>query len=137
MFARVPVEHLCAERAVHWQQGGFPSPNGILSMSTYVDNVYVAGKSCSAVSSILADWGLRFKASSQMVMAPLGCRVLMLRMSPSGLWLTKCMFWGIAYRTIVVLKHAFSERSRTHGKPFSQTVARAMQPGFLFLLESI
>jgi len=51
-------------------------------MSTYVDNVYVAGKSCFAVTSILddasdfllANWGLHFKASSQMVMAPLGCQ---------------------------------------------------------------
>ena len=78
MSARVPVEHLCRERAAHWKDWGFPCPSGTLTLSTYVDNVYAAGKSCYAVSAILDDassflsvqWGLEFKQCSQMVMAP-------------------------------------------------------------------
>ena len=48
-------------------------------MSTYVDNLFTAGRSCYGVTSILDDaetfllshWGLAIKASSREVMAPL------------------------------------------------------------------
>ena len=58
------------------------TPTGVLTMSTYVDNVYVAAKSCYAASAILDDasmflsaqWNLVFKPSSRLVMAPSGCQ---------------------------------------------------------------
>ena len=80
MCARVPVEDVCCERAQFWGDFGFVTPRGTLSVSTYVDNVYVAGKSCYAASFILDDvgnflssrWGLCFKPDSCMIMPPLG-----------------------------------------------------------------
>ena len=55
MCARVPVKHLCFERSDYWKQFGFVTPRGTLSASTYVDNLFVAGKSCFAVAQILDD----------------------------------------------------------------------------------
>ena len=46
MAARVPVEHVCVERANIWSEWGFTTPHGVLTVSTYVDNLFAAGKSC-------------------------------------------------------------------------------------------
>ena len=79
--ARVPVLHLCSERAEAWKSDGFRTPRGILTMSTFVDNLFVAGKSCAAVTRILDDaeqflqshWELHIKPSSRKVLAPANC----------------------------------------------------------------
>jgi len=78
MAARVPIQHACCTREPYWRQFGFLTPSGRLTMSTYVDNLFVAGRSCHGVTCILDDvevfleshWGLAIKPSSRLVMAP-------------------------------------------------------------------
>ena len=43
--ARVPVEQTCCERVRLWRKWGFRTRRGVLTMSTYVDNLFVAGRS--------------------------------------------------------------------------------------------
>lgn len=55
LASRVPVQHLCCSRQRYWGRFGFRTPNGVLTMSTYVDNLFAAGKNTSSVSVILDD----------------------------------------------------------------------------------
>ena len=81
MAARVPVLHMCCTRASFWRTYGFPTPDGAMTMSTFVDNLFVAGRSCYGVSKILDDaeaflareWELRIKPSSRAILAPSNC----------------------------------------------------------------
>ena len=78
--ARIPVEHMVVKRHLHWEQWGFGTPYVVLSMATYVDNLFVAGKSSMAASQILDDaeqyllqkWNLAIKPSSRAVMPTSG-----------------------------------------------------------------
>ena len=81
MAARVPILHMCHTRVAVWKQYGFSTPCGKITMSTFVDNLYVAGKSCYTVSKILDDaedflcqtWELRIKPTSRAILAPVNC----------------------------------------------------------------
>ena len=76
--ARVPILHMCSERGALWMKDGFITPAGTLTVSTFVDNVFAAGKSCAGVTRILDDvedflskqWDLQIKTSSRAVLAP-------------------------------------------------------------------
>ena len=76
MASRVPVEHVCKSRIIVWKKWGFPCPSGVLTSSTYVHNLFSAGKSCYAACQILDDaelylskwWDLSIKPSSRQVM---------------------------------------------------------------------
>ena len=80
MAARVPVQEVCCRRAAAWQQWGFVTPRAVLTMSTYVDNLFVASKSAYGASMILDDaerelqqkWSLTIKSSSRLIMVPQG-----------------------------------------------------------------
>ena len=66
--ACIPVEHMVVKRHLHLEQWGFGTPYVVLSMATYVDNLFVAGKSSMAASQILDDFGselliLRFRVT--------------------------------------------------------------------------
>ena len=78
--ARVLIQHACCVREPYWRFYGFDTPTGCLTMSTFVDNLFVAGRACNAVSKIFDDaeeflnteWGLRIKPSSRLILAPRG-----------------------------------------------------------------
>ena len=79
MAARVPVHHTCCIREPIWREYGFSTNTGKLTMSTYVDNLFVAGRSCHGVAKFLDDaeafllsqWNLTIKPSSRLILAPL------------------------------------------------------------------
>ena len=81
MAAKVPILHLCNSRSVYWERFGFRTPSGVITMSTFVDNLFAAGRTCNAVSVILDDaekflmqhWDLKIKPSSRAILAPLHC----------------------------------------------------------------
>ena len=81
MAARVPIMDLCTSRGGFWERDGFYTPSGIITMSTFVDNLFAAGRSCAAVSRILDDaedylsteWGLHIKPSSRAILVPDHC----------------------------------------------------------------
>ena len=59
-------------------QDGFQTPTGVITVSTFVDNVFAAGKSCAGVTRILDDVelflssqrNLQIKPSSRCILAP-------------------------------------------------------------------
>ena len=76
--ARVRILHMCSERGAMWMQDGFQTPAGVITVSTFVDNIFAAGKSCAGVTRILDDverflssqWNLQIKPASRCILAP-------------------------------------------------------------------
>ena len=55
MAARVLVEHVCCERSLTWRKWGFPTPSGVLTVSTYLHNLFAASTSSYFACKILDD----------------------------------------------------------------------------------
>ena len=55
MTCRVPVDETCVAHAQTWRKWGFVVQDEVLTLSTYVDNLFAAGKSCYSVSRMLDD----------------------------------------------------------------------------------
>jgi hypothetical protein len=77
-LGRVPVEETMAARAHIWQCDGFPGPPGtVLTLASYVDNLFAASRTIPGAVRILEDaethlaarWRLRIKPSSRSCMA--------------------------------------------------------------------
>ena len=83
MFGRVPVESIMVERCNVWQQWGYRAGENILSVCSYVDNLFSASSSLHGAVSILEDfeqqleakWSLKIKPSSRSCMLAAGSQV--------------------------------------------------------------
>jgi len=80
MFGRVPVESVMAERNHVWKQWGYKAGVDVLTVCSYVDNLFSAAASLHGAVSILEDfeeqlrskWNLQIKPSSRCCMVAVG-----------------------------------------------------------------
>ena len=110
-FGRVPVESTIKENHPERKKWGFDAGSRILTVATYVDNIYSAGSSMRNAINILEDfathlknvWRLEIKPNSRLCCAPCGSTETP---DDPGRWVQRAQF--------PVLVHVLSDNGATH-----------------------